>query len=53
MCVVCVCVSVGGGGAELFLIINVFHRGPYGSLSRSNWTRGVLLLLEGDAYQYF
>ena len=37
------CVSKGGGrGAELFLIINVFHIGPYGFPSRSNWTRGVL-----------
>ena len=31
----------------VFLVINVFHRGPYGTPSRGNWTLGVQLLLEG------
>ena len=33
-----------GVGPKNVLVINVFHRGPCGSPSRSNWTR---LLLEG------
>ena len=34
-----------GVGPKNVLVINVFHRGPCGSPSRSNWTR---FLLEGD-----
>ena len=44
----------GGGGGVLtifFLVVNVFHKGPYGPLPRSNGTRGVQLLLEGSLYQ--
>ena len=43
---------VRGGGAENILVINVFHRGSYGPHSRSNWTRGIQLLLDGGSYQY-
>ena len=31
-----------------FLLINVFHRGPYEPPSRRNRTHGVKLLLQGD-----
>ena len=31
----------------MLFIIKVFHRGPYGSPSRSDWTRGVQFLLDG------
>ena len=30
-----------------FLVINIFHRGPYEPPSRNKWTRGAHLLLEG------
>ena len=29
----------GGGSRQLFSVISVFHRGPCGPPSRSNWTR--------------
>ena len=32
---------------NIILVINVFHRGTYGSPSGSNRTRGVQLLLDG------
>ena len=47
----------GGGGTLhffcccLFQSSNVFHRGSYGPPSRSIWTQGVQLLLEGVPYQ--
>ena len=34
-----------------FLVINVFHRGPYGPPLRSNWAKGFRLLLERGPYQ--
>ena len=33
-------------GLDYCFVINVFHIGLYGPLSRSNWTPGVQLLLE-------
>ena len=38
----------GGGGPENIFVINISHRGPNGPPSRSNWTKGVQLLLEGS-----
>ena len=36
----------GWGVLKTFLVINVFHRGPYEPPSRNNWTQGVQFLLE-------
>ena len=41
------------GGPDIFLVISIFHRGPYRPTSRSNWTLWVQLLLERGPYQYF
>ena len=42
------------GGAVLKTIFghHVYYRGSYGPPSRSNWTQGVQLLLEGGPYQF-
>ena len=37
----------------LCLAIDVFHKEPYDSPSRSNWTPWVKLLLGRGTYQYF
>ena len=42
-----------GGPKIIFLAINLFHNGSSGPPSRSNWTRGVRLLLEGGPYQCY
>ena len=41
------------GILTFFLVINIFHRGPYEPPFRSNWTQGVQLLLNGGLYQNF
>ena len=41
------------GVLKLFLVIDVFHRGPYGPPSRGKRTQGVQLLIERVPYQYF
>ena len=35
--------EVGGGGFHVFLVMNIFHRGPYGPPSRSNWITNSLV----------
>ena len=51
----------GGGGRPgnsdnvvfiVFLVINIFHRGPHVPPSRRNW-KGVQLLFESGPYQIF
>ena len=42
-----------GASDNIFLVIIVFYRGPYESLLRSNWTQGVILLLEGRSVPVF
>ena len=42
-----------GGVLIMVFLFNVFHRGPYGPILRSNWTPCVQLLLEVGLYQYF
>ena len=43
--------SVRGFPDKVFLVAIVFHRGPNGPPSRSNWTQ-VQLLLEGYHWKY-
>ena len=43
-------------GVQIFLfcnVINVLDRGPYEPPLRSNWTKGILLRLQGRLYKYF
>ena len=40
------------GVLKTFVVTNAFYRGPYGPLSKSNWTEGVQKLLEVGPYQY-
>ena len=43
----------GGGGMRLFfffLVINIFHRGPYGLPSWSNWTQGVRIRFSKETF---
>ena len=51
-----VCKGWGGRGWELdnvYLVTNMFHRGPYKPPSRSIWTHRVQLLPNGGTYQNF
>ena len=42
-----------GVSRQLFLVINVFHRVPYGPPARSNWTQGGLIVSREGPYKYF
>ena len=45
----------GCGPDNVFLVITVFHRGPYGPPSRSNWTflEGVHTIVFKETYSHF
>ena len=40
-------------GSWIFLVLNLFQKGPYGPPARSNWTRWVQLLLEVGSVPVF